>query len=359
MNWSPLLENTVVNKALAPLGFVYGLGAYGRILGYNSRLLKSQKVEAVVISVGNLTLGGTGKTPVVIDLARRFIAQGYSTGILSRGYGRTSRAPYIVASRGNGLLPSVKVEDIGDEPFLIGLTVPEVKLVIGANRRQTARLAVEELGCQVLLLDDGFQHLPLSRNLDVVLFDINDDPRKLTVFPQGRLREPLTSLARADALVFTKVTEGDDARLATYSQYLNRFNKTCSVASMGLEPSSLVGLCAEGASLELSALKGLKVGAFCAIARPEGFFEAIKASGATIVEELAMRDHHWFSSSELLNFQKAAAKNQADLLLCTMKDLVRLFRLNEDLDESFKSRCYALDVSCRWHKPLIITGLAQ
>ena len=180
-------------KLLLPASAGFGLGLYARMMAYNWKLLKQTKVSVPVISIGNITCGGTGKTPVTIDLTQRLTEMGYKVGVLSRGYKRLSKERILVVSNGNGDIRSCA--ESGDEPYLIAQSVPEAVVIVGSKRIDTAPLAVHRYGCDILLLDDGFQHFPLARNSDIVLLDYNDELTKDHLLPAGRLREPLSALA--------------------------------------------------------------------------------------------------------------------------------------------------------------------
>jgi tetraacyldisaccharide 4'-kinase len=224
MSWgNPTTPVEKLRKTLlAPASFAYFMGSLCRLEGYRAGLLKREQADVPVISVGNITCGGTGKTPVTIDLAQRFIAAGIRVGILSRGYKRRSKDATVVVSDGAGHFASC--EDSGDEPYLIAKRLPRAVVMVGSNRRASANLAVSHYNCELLLLDDGFQHFPMRRDVDLVLIDYNDEPASDSLLPSGRLREPLTALSRASSLVITKIPEKyDQEKIDALEKVLHRY----------------------------------------------------------------------------------------------------------------------------------------
>lgn len=312
--WGPIL---------APLSVFYFLGAYVRLLCFRFGFLHSHRLSVPVISVGNLTVGGTGKTPVTIDLARRLIMQGYKPAILSRGYKRKSVRPVVVVSDGNNLFAGSA--DCGDEPYMMARAVPRAVVIVGSDRRRTGELAISRYGCDVILLDDGFQHLKVNRQTDVVLYDYNDDPSTLRLLPGGRLREPVSGLARAEYVVITKVPEvADPKRLAAIKSLIARHAPSAKVTSCRFVPDGVQRIYTRQNVAITTKLDGAKVIAFCGIARPEAFFDHLRELGANPVETASFPDHHWFTESELAQLKEKFVSLGADLLVTTEKDSVRL-----------------------------------
>ena len=312
-----------ISPLLAPLSALYNFGAYLRLVCFSSGILRSYRLPVPVVSVGNLTVGGTGKTPVTIDLARRLIRQGYRPAILSRGYKRLSTKPIVVVSDGNHLL--AEAGDCGDEPYMMARAVPKAVVIVGADRRQTGRMAVSQFGCDVILLDDGFQHLRVSRQIDVVLYDYNDEPSSMKLVPAGRLREPLSALGRAQYVVITKVPANPSAnRLESIRQTIKRFAPRAVVTTCQFEPDGVHRIYTRQNVAITTKLTGARVLAFCGIARPETFFDQIRAMGGSLVDSVAFPDHHWFSERELGALKERFYQSGAELLITTEKDAVRL-----------------------------------
>jgi len=357
-----LAKNRTVNKLLAPAAFVYGAGSYLRILSFSMGLSPRTKAAAPVVSVGNITVGGTGKTPIVIDLADRIAAKGLKPAILSRGYGRKSQAKTVLVSDGAG--PVVSVEESGDEPYVMARSVPAATVMVGAKRIESARLVTKNHGADLIVLDDGFQHVQLRRDLDIVLYDYNDDPDTMTLLPQGRLREPMAALSRAHVIVITKIpvlisslnkiSLLDDAvatKLQSLSAKLSALAPQAVLQYAAFCPSYLLGQRKTGLSitsspgdvLALGQMAGKKIFALCGLARPEGFFQSLSLLGADIVDKIAYPDHHWFSVEDQMEIQRRFQACAAEYLITSEKDMVRL-RLSSELD----CRTYALMQTPFW-----------
>lgn len=331
-----------------------------------------------MISVGNLTVGGTGKTPVVIDLARRLIARGHKVAVLSRGYGRKSKAPHLVVSDGSTL--SATPQDAGDEPYLMALSVPGLIVIVGSKRLETQSIAVEKFGADVILLDDGFQHLPVVRDVDIVLWDYNDDLDSSALLPAGRLREPLSALGRASDVVVSKVpldvltqTPQKDERLDILTRQLFKLNNNisltaCSFVSAGFRP--LVDILSEDKIEDidnidrlqpLSRFEGKSALALCAIARPQSFYESLHSVGVKVLskpsESLAFGDHHWFSSADIKKLQSEFDRCGADFIATTMKDACRLIQSGL-VSESLAGKIFALEQKVHWQpgEPPFLAG---
>ncbi len=308
---------------LSPLSIFYFLGCYLRLRCFEAGVLRSHRLPVPVISVGNLTVGGTGKTPVTIDLARRLIRDGYRPAILSRGYKRRSGQAMVVVSDGNQLLAEPPV--CGDEPYMMARAVPRAVVIVGSDRRKTGHLAISSYGCDVILLDDGFQHLKVERQLDVVLYDYNDDPQTLELLPAGRLREPFSGLARAHYVVITKVPSTPSAdRLNAIKNLIRRFAPAAVVTKCQFEPDGVQRIYAQQNVAITTKVAGTRVLAFCGIARPETFFEQLRTLGAFPVGCISFPDHHWFSDAELAELKNRFFSSGADLMVTTEKDAVRL-----------------------------------
>ena len=308
-----LLENQIFRNCLAPFNCLYGAGAYLHLLSYQSGLKKRHSSPAFVVSVGNLSVGGTGKTPIVMELGRRYIEKGLRTAVLSRGYGRRSKGNVIV-SRGQG--PLATVQDSGDEPFLIASLVDGLAVLVGSRRVELAQLACRELAAQVLILDDGFQHLPLERNLDIVLWDANDEPERQSLLPGGRLREPLSALGRADHVIITKVDSL--SRFDSLKSKLARYSDKADFSACRFRPGRL-----RNSSDQFVELASAPVVSLCAIARPESFAASLRSLDLNLIQSHAFPDHHWFSEKEVRQIFAFAEENSA-YVVTTAKDMVRI-----------------------------------
>jgi tetraacyldisaccharide 4'-kinase len=269
----------------------------------------------VVISVGNIVAGGTGKTPVTLMIAEEFYND-FRIAVLSRGY--CSRAeklstPVMMSVGGGPIHPA---SFCGDEPYLISQHLPKAFIIVGKNRHQASYMAAKA-GAQLILLDDGMQHRSLARDFEVVVMDFSDPFGKGYFLPRGFLREGLHSLARADLIILNHVDdqkkyEGLEAKITRYS--------SAPIIGTRMEISQVIDCFGQA----IPSLKNKSVGIFCGIAHPEYFHETVSSQGAHIVETMTVGDHRHFEPSELAHFAVRCKEKGAELLLCTEKDMVKL-----------------------------------
>jgi tetraacyldisaccharide 4'-kinase len=269
-----------------------------------------------VISVGNLTMGGSGKTPFVEYLARRYRFEGRRPAILSRGYGRVSRG-VVVVSRGDG--PLVTPEAGGDEPVELARRLPGVPVVV-ARRRVEAAGAAKELGADLLLLDDGYQHLAVRRDANLLLLDAADPFGGGRFPPAGRLREPLSALERADAVVFTRAAAGLPTEASRRT--LARWNPRAPVFTARIHAAGLRDT--EGAPVETGALADRRLIAVCGVARPATFAASLSELDLSPEATLVFRDHHRYGSRDLERIRRTAERTGSTWLVTTEKDAVKL-----------------------------------
>jgi tetraacyldisaccharide 4'-kinase len=289
----------------------FGAGARLRGLAFDLGMLASTRVDVPVISVGNVSVGGSGKTPFTILLAQMLIELGHRPAVVSRGYGRKEgRKPPIVVSEGQGLL--VDVQEAGDEPALIAHRC-EARVVVDPDRVRGAQVAIRELGADVILLDDGFQHRRIARDLDIVLLDAERPFGSGHALPKGPLREAPDAVARAHLIVST----GELSGLMLPNDCAETPRVVIAVDALGfghfaqaLQPPTL--------------LAGTKVAVLSAIARPHRFEATVRGLGADIVHRQAFEDHTWLSESDVHGFVRAAHNAGATHLLTTEKDAVRM-----------------------------------
>ena len=278
---------------MSPLSLLFGAGVSVRNSLYDHAIFKAHKLARPVVSVGNISVGGSGKTPFVIALGELLKQRGIAFDVLSRGYGRRSTETAVVD-------PAGAPEQFGDEPLLIARTL-QVPVVVGADRHQAGLLAETKFDSQLHLLDDGFQHRRLHRDFDLVLLPKDDAADSL--LPTGRLREPLSSLGRADAVVLFDEID------------LSRFSKPIFKARRVL-------------SLEKT---GGRAFVFCAIARPGQFFDSVRSQGQDIAGRRYFRDHHRYSQGDIDELLRLKERAGADFFITTEKDMVNLGALAEQL----------------------------
>lgn len=300
-------------------------GLYGGALAlrgqaYARGLWRRHRLPCAVVSVGNLSVGGTGKTPLVAELARRLQAWGRRPAILIRGYRGRGRGERVVT---DGRVVRLGVEDAGDEAVLLSRLLSGVPVVAGADRARAGRLAHAELGADVLLLDDGFQHLALVRDLDLVTVDAGRGFSNGRLLPLGPLRERLNALRRADAIVLTKISEG--MAPGPLEAQIRRICPEAPLLHARLTPTELIPLSGVP-PLDLERLRGMRVLAVCGIASPASFFSLLEACGARVVDRWAFPDHHRFRPAERARLVERA--RTVDLAVTTEKDAVRLGTLS-------------------------------
>jgi tetraacyldisaccharide 4'-kinase len=282
-----------------PFSMLFGAGVAMRNALYQNGALRIQKLRQPVVSVGNISVGGSGKTPFVIALGELLKQRGIAFDVLSRGYGRSSAEITLVDPLGSP-------QQFGDEPLLIARKL-EVPVIVGPDRYRAGLLAEEKFSSRLHLLDDGFQHRRLHRDFDIVLLPRED--LEGTLLPTGRLREPVSSLRRADAVVLFGPLDVPHLSLYLPSRVPGNFLK----ASRSLTLDGTIG----------------KAIAFCAIARPQQFFDGVKTLGHEIAGQLAFRDHHCYSQADIDRLLRLRQKTGGDSFVTTEKDLINLGPLAE------------------------------
>lgn len=292
--------------ALRPLSSLFGVGVGLRALGYRVGVLRTRRAPIPVVSVGNLAVGGTGKTPFTLWLARALTERGVRVGILSRGYGGTAHGVTVV-SRGDG--PEVGPDQVGDEAVMLAKSFSGA--VITAARRIDGAAAAAALGCEAVVLDDGFQHRAIARAFDLVLVDGRRGP----LLPAGPLREPLAALRRAHALVIVE-RDDTDAGVAPLAVAVPTFR-------MRLQAQALVeSVERRWRERPMADLAGRRVVAVSGVARPHGFYELLRRWEASIAEVFEYPDHHPYTAEDWQRIARVG--HAADLIVTTEKDLVKL-----------------------------------
>jgi len=306
----------------------YGVVARLRALLYDWGWFAQRKLPVSVLSVGNLTLGGTGKTPVVIVLVDWLLAQGKRVAILSRGYRRTSTDPFLLVSDGERLL--VNPKEAGDEPFLMAQRCPKAIVAVGADRYELGDWVLNRFPVDCLVLDDGYQHLGLYRDVNLLLVDATDAEGLAALVPSGRLREPLQAAARATAIVVTRADVP-----AQVTEVCHRLRATLGTMPDPIQvvfrPESLVSV-VTGTSQTLSWSKG-KTALLCSGVGHAGSFRSlVERMGMKILDEVAYADHHDYTSHDVERLRARAAELQAELIVTTEKDACKLASLLQHTD---------------------------
>jgi tetraacyldisaccharide 4'-kinase len=327
--------------ALIPLSAVYSAVTRTRLAAYRRGWFSVSKLDAAVISVGNLTTGGTGKTPLV-EWVCRAIASGDAAEdlrkskricVLTRGYGRNNPKTQLVVSNGIELLAGER--EAGDEPFLLAKNLLGIAAVVANPDRVAAgEWAVKNLDAECLVLDDGFQHLRLARDLDMVTIDGTNPWGGGSLLPIGRLREPRAGLSRADCVVITRAEQVKD--LPSIRAAVAQMVGAVPIFSARMVTSGIRRLGGESASAE--AVQSRTLGAFCGVGNPVSFFNHLLREGFAPVFTRAFTDHHNYNQSELDALVREAKSRGADGLITTAKDATRLSTSYLELP------CYILDI---------------
>jgi len=305
-----------------------------RLTLYSERMLRQRMLGCLVVSVGNLTVGGTGKTPVVEVFAKTLAANGRTVAILSRGYRSKKRPlleriknfflkktddipPRLVSDGENLLLDS---ELAGDEPYMLASNLPGVMVVVDKDRVKAGKYAIRELGADTLILDDGFQYLRFKPRINICLIDSTNPFHNHHVLPRGLLREPIKNLRRADYIFLTK--SNGSPKLRHLKQFIRRHNASAEIIECTHRPKYLLNI--ENREREdIGLLNGKKVAAISGIARPESFEEFLLELGSELVHTEQFIDHHRYSKKELEKFIKKSITKGADMIVTTEKDAVR------------------------------------
>lgn len=298
---------------------LYELGVRARVALYETGLLESQRLGAPVISVGNLTVGGTGKTPGVAFLARFLRDEGHSVAILSRGYRRESEGR-VEVSDGKEILCGPC--ESGDEPYLLAKSCPGVRVLVDRDRYAAGKWLEERERISVFILDDAYQHLRLARDLNLALIDATEPLDRARMVPFGRLREPLEGLRRAGAVIVTRSDQAFDR--ATLEETIGRFaRQNTPIFYARHEITGLIGL-NRGQTVDPLTFAGKPVAAVSGVARPDRFSADLERLGMWIVLRRDFDDHHRYTRAEFLEIVERAQEAQAEAIITTEKDAANL-----------------------------------
>lgn len=329
---------TFLRGLLYQVSRVYCKVVKTRLFLYRSHFFRQHLLGCPVISIGNLTMGGTGKTPIVEKLARELTEHGRRVAILSRGYKSVPKpllkrllarikqhqdffAPRIVSEGGALLLDS---RTAGDEPFMLAKNLKKVAVLVDRDRVKSGLYAIDHLGADLLLLDDGLQYLKLRHRFDIVLIDREAPFGNEFLIPRGTLREPPEHLRRATHIIITKCNGSD---LSHLYERIRQFNQTAEIIECSHRPVELCNMIT-GETLPLDHLNGLKIGVLSGIASPESFEQGLRRIGADLVLTQSYADHHRYSRQEIERFIARCRRRELSMILTTEKDAVRIPRLS-------------------------------
>lgn len=302
----------LIRSGLQAGSWAYTAAVGLRNLAYDNRWFHIHHAAAPVISIGNITTGGTGKTPFAAWLANWLMAAGRKPGLLSRGYRSLNRAPIDQGTGDGG----------NDEKLVLDRLCPGVPHLQQRDRVKSAKRAASEFGCDILLLDDGFQHRRLHRDLDLVLIDSLQPWGYGHLLPRGLLRESLSGLKRADVIVLTRVDQCTDQRRQSLHAELHRIRNSNECVEVAFTPQRLVDQNWNPQPLRFAI--GKKAFAFCGIGNPQGFQRTVASMGTSSVTAQAFPDHHHYNENDLTGLAKQAKDRSADIVLTTQKDLVKI-----------------------------------
>jgi tetraacyldisaccharide 4'-kinase len=292
-----------------------------RALAYDRGAFTPKRLPCPVISVGNLTVGGTGKTPLVMFLARHLVERGIPVSVLTRGYKGRKGAGAVVT---DGKTILLSPEEAGDEPYLMANLLTEVPILVGKDRWASGQKALRDHRVRGVILDDGYQHLQLHRDLNILLIDVEIGFGDGSLLPRGILREPLSSIRRADLVLLTKVKD-PDACSALESE-LRRRHPSVPIFHSRYEILGLVGPKREQEPFD--PIRGKRVLALSGIGNPHSFLSLLRTEGANVVNEVSFPDHHAYTAQDVRGVEGMA--KEVDWVITTEKDLVKLRRLKID-----------------------------
>jgi tetraacyldisaccharide 4'-kinase len=322
INWPVLHQKKagiLITFLLYPLSLLYGCAIQLRLFAYKRGLLKAKSLPAFVVSVGNITAGGTGKTPFVAMLSDWAAHKGFRTAILSRGYKGKTKRESLVVSDGKGQISSVY--DAGDEPILLAKKLPSTPVLISKDRYATGDMALRLFKSELLLLDDGYQHLSLQRDLNVLLIDAKRQFGNGSLLPLGPLREFFEGIKRADLIVISRCSERD--RGDGLIELLRETVPGKPVLHSSHLPDEVI-FPYTGEAHPPQILEEKNVMAFAGIAHPDDFLEMITGLGAHVVAFTGYADHHSYGDRDFEALASWNRRSEVDFLLTTEKDWVRI-----------------------------------
>ena len=317
-----------ITVALAPFGRVYGVAMKARHALYRTGRFGVHNLGVPVISVGNLTIGGTGKTPLVEWIANDLAQAGRRVCILTRGYGRPSAGTRVVVSNGSEILSDAN--RAGDEPLLLAERLKgRAAVICDPDRVSAARWAIENLKSDAFVLDDGFQHLRVARDFNILTIDAMNPWGNGKLLPAGILRESPAQLTRADCIVITRAD--DSNQTSGLEREINELGKNRPIFRSRMTLSGLREVGRSDSPVAADAPKALVAAAFCAIGNPEAFFSLARRCGYQLCHTQAFRDHHIFTQADVARVTRGAISRGAQILLTTAKDEVKLRKLDFEL----------------------------
>ncbi len=321
------LPLNIVMGVLYVFSLVYANLVNLKLIGYKMGILQRQSLDCFVISLGNITVGGTGKTPTAQRLARDIRDMGYRVVILNRGYRAKWHGEVGIVSDGEKL--HMDASEAGDEAYMLAKHLPNVPVLIGAERAVTGQYAIEHFGAEVAILDDGYQHWQLNRDLDILLVDAVNVFGNGYLLPRGTLRESMSHISRADICLMTKVDQAAEGSREYIRETVHRYNEKAEIVESIHQPRCFIPLAdwyvnIAGEGVPVEEIRGKKVMAVSAIGNPASFEQTLSDLGATIIESLRYPDHHDYTVKEMRDVLEQAEAQGAESIVITEKDAVKI-----------------------------------
>lgn len=299
---NPSFGYRLLRSILLVFSFFYGIAIALRNFLFDISIFRKTKVGAAVVSIGNITTGGTGKTPLVAWLCNYFAEKDITTAVLTRGY-------------------KLRDSDLADEPVMLAKNCPKARVIINPDRTAGAKKATAEYGAKLLIMDDGFQHRKLSRDVDIVAVDATEPFGGERLLPAGFLREPVGSLKRAGAVVITRINQTQPERIDRIKETISKINPSIVFASAVHKP-----VCAKlikDREVSLEALADKRLYAFCGIGNPGAFFQTLSELALNIVGKRVYNDHHRYTESDVAEICEDGRYKQAEMIITTQKDWIK------------------------------------
>lgn len=341
-------EKGLISTLLSFISKLFFVAYKSRLLLYKLNILKKRTLPVSVISIGNLTTGGTGKTPLTIEIANYLINKGHKVGILSRGYRRSNEIKdlnkTILVSDGQDIVSDYELT--GDEPYLIAKKVPKAIVVVNNDRIKAGTTAIK-LGAEVLILDDGFQYLKLNRNENILLLDAYKPFDNGFLLPRGHLREYPDSMSRATAIVISNASDATISEIKESDlQQIKTFSKDKPIIKMKYKIRRLTGLNIKK-SIDINELTNMKVVVFCGIGNPISFLDTLKSYKINIAQHLSFPDHFKYTYEEIKQITKLAQNHNTENIITTEKDAIKIETLCEAAPVTF----WQTEIEIEWSKP--------
>jgi tetraacyldisaccharide 4'-kinase len=339
--------NRAATVALAPIGGIYSIFVKARNACYRRGILRTQQVGVPVISIGNLTSGGTGKTPLVEWTARKLASLGRKVCVLTRGYGRNNPGRQVIAANGKETLADVA--ETGDEAFMLAQRLRgQAAVICNADRVSAAAWAIKNLGSDVLVLDDAFQHQQVARDLNILAVDATNPWGNRRSLPAGILRESIEELSRADCVIITR-TDLENSR--SLQDEIEKIHPGMPVLLSRMRHTQLREVATNFPLTDTEEIKVLTIGGFCGIGNPESFFQLLQRAGYSLNYQRSFRDHHNFTQADIDSIVREAQSKGVQALLTTAKDAAKLRSFN------FELPCYVAEIEIEIEQQELLSQL--